>query len=143
MTYWKGLVVAVALDLVWILARPTRTAPATVAPIDVVAEWPADNVPDDDAPETVEDSLMSHLQSHPEDVDAMLALADVYGQSGAWDAAINPLARAIQLAPSRRRVWASLNDAIEKAGLGKMTDAELERRAAEFRELLENYGHSC
>jgi cytochrome c-type biogenesis protein CcmH/NrfG len=149
MTYMKGLMIAAAIDLVWIMARPTGTQPATVAPLDVVAEWPAE--PQSDTMtlgqvmemSRLDDSLMLYLQDHPEDVSAMETLAGIYAQHELWDAAINPLARAIELDPSRRSLWAALDRAVEKSGLGKITDAELLRRAAAFKEAVEMAGHSC
>jgi cytochrome c-type biogenesis protein CcmH/NrfG len=134
MTYVKGLMIAAAIDLVWIMARPTGTQPATVPPLAIVAEWPA---------EQLDDSLMAYLQEHPEDVSAMETLAGVYAQNAWWDAAINPLARALELEPSRRSLWAALDRAVEKSGLGQITDAELVRRAAAFKESVEMDGHGC
>jgi cytochrome c-type biogenesis protein CcmH/NrfG len=134
MTYVKGLMIAAAIDLVWIMARPTGTQPATVPRLDIVAEWPA---------EQLDDSLMAYLQEHPEDVSAMETLAGVYAQNAWWDAAINPLARALELEPSRRSLWAALDRAVEKSGLGQITDAELVRRAAAFKESVEMDGHGC
>lgn len=145
MTYWKGLMIAVAIDLVWIMARPIGTQPATVAPLDVVAEWPADSPTVDDLLETGQliDSMMVYLQEHPEDVATMETLAGVYADNGWWDAAIGPLARALELDPSRRSLWVALERAIEKSGREKMTDAELVRRAAEFKEAVEMAGDDC
>ena len=149
MAYWKGLMIAAAIDLVWIMARPTGTQPATVPPLDVVAEWPAEPRADtmtlEQLAETdrLVDSLMLYLQEHPEDVSAMETLAGVYAQHEWWDAAINPLARALELDPSRRSLWTALDRAVEKSGLGKITDAELVRRAAEFKESVEMEGHGC
>src|SRR5262245_9746707 len=100
MTYWKGLMIAVAIDLVWIMARPTGTEPATVPPLDVVAEWPVEEAASPTVDELTQageliDSLMMHLQENPEDVAAMETLAGVYTEHGWWDASINPLARAL------------------------------------------------
>ncbi len=149
MRNWKGLMMAVAIDLVWIMARPTATQPPTVPSLDVVADWPAEPVADsrelDELTETgrVTDSLMLYLQDHPDDVAAMKTLAGVYADNGWWDAAINPLARALQLDPSRRSLWVMLDRAVEKSGRVKITDAELVRRAAAFKESVEMMGHGC
>jgi cytochrome c-type biogenesis protein CcmH/NrfG len=86
---------------------------------------------------------MAYLQEHPEDVSAMEALASVYAQHGWWETAINPLARALELDPSRRSLWMALDRAVEKSGLGMITDAELVRRAAAFKDSVEMEGHSC
>ena len=142
MTYWKGLMIAAAIDLVWIMARPTGTQPATVPALDLVAEWPAE--PQQLAETSrLDDSLMLYLQEHPEDVSAMETLAGVFAENEWWDAAINPLARALELDPSRRSLWTALDRAVEKSGLGKITDAELVRRAAAFKESVEMEGHGC
>jgi Flp pilus assembly protein TadD len=89
------------------------------------------------------DSLMTHLEEHPHDVDAIEHVADLYAENGWWDAAIGPLARAIQLDPERWSLWAALDRAVEKAGMVKITDAELTVRAAEFVEAIEMWGHGC
>jgi cytochrome c-type biogenesis protein CcmH/NrfG len=149
MRNWKGLMIAVAVDLAWIMARPTATQPPMVPSLDVVADWPADPVAA--APELDElsetgrliDSLMLYLQDHPHDVAAMETLAGVYAENGWWDAAINPLARALQLDPTRRSLWVMLDRAVEKSGRDKITDAELVRRAAAFKESVEMMGDGC
>jgi cytochrome c-type biogenesis protein CcmH/NrfG len=143
MSYWKGLVIAAAVDLVWIMGRPTETQPATVPPLDVVAEWPVEHRADTKTFEELDDSLIAYLQEHPEDVSAMETLASVYAENGWWDAAINPLARALELDPSRRSLWTALDRAVKQSGKTEITDAELVRRAAAFRESVEMEGHSC
>jgi predicted Zn-dependent protease len=109
-------------------------------PADVVAEMPLDDLK---ATGRIEDSLMMYLQEHPDDVDAIEKIADVYAENGWWDAAIAPLARALQLDPSRRSLWSALDRAVEKSGKAKITDAELVRRAAEFVEAVSMWGHGC
>lgn len=149
MRYWKGLMIAVAIDLVCIMARPTASQPATVPALDLVVAWPVEPAADspdvDELTETgrVTDSLMLYLQDHPEDVAAMETLAGVYAENGWWDAAINPLARALQLDPSRRSLWVMLDRAVGKSGRAKITDAELVRRATAFKESVEMMGHGC
>lgn len=142
MRYWKGLAIAAVIDLVSIMARPLPTAPATVAPFDAIVAWP-EQPPVEAHPVAEVDSLMAFLQEHPTDVDAMAQLADFYAQHGWWDAALNPLARALQLDPSRRSLWSALDRAVERSGKEKITDAELTRRALEFAESVETWGHSC
>lgn len=142
MNYWKGLVIAAAIDLVWIMACPTAaTGPEPLPPVDAVAEWPADI--DFAALGELEDSLMMHLQEHPDDVDAIEEVARVYASHGWYESAIGPLARALQLDPSRRSLWSALDQAVEKNGMAKITDAELTRRAASFVEAVEMWGHGC
>jgi predicted Zn-dependent protease len=149
MSYWKGLMIAAAIDLVWIMACPiTVTEPEPLPPADAVAEWPAEAPA---APQDVdfaalgelEDSLMFYLQEHPDDVAAIEKVADVYAGHGWYESAIGPLARALQLDPSRRGLWSALDQAVEKSGMAKITDAELTRRAARFVDAIEMWGHGC
>ncbi len=83
------------------------------------------------------------LQDQPSDVDAMQKLADVYASNGWYEAAIGPLARALQLDPTRRSLWSALDTAIAKSGRLKMTDKELTERAAAFVDAVEMWGHGC
>lgn len=141
MNYWKGLGVAAAIDLVWIMGCPfLATEPQTLPPVDVVAEMPFDDL---NASGRIEDSLMMYLQEHPDGVDAIEKIADVYADNGWWEAAIDPLARALQLAPSRRSLWSALDRAVERSGKAKITDAELTRRAANFVEAVGMWGQGC
>ncbi|MGH7530781.1 MAG: tetratricopeptide repeat protein [Gemmatimonadales bacterium] len=140
-TYWKGLMLAAVLDVVWIsgcrspITEPTRSAAAHFRAVD--APW--EHLLDIDRHI---DRLMLHLQQHPTDVDAMARLARRYAAQGRHDEAIGPLARALQLDPSRRRLWVALDHAVEHSGRAQISDAELVRRAAEFVELME-MGHGC
>jgi cytochrome c-type biogenesis protein CcmH/NrfG len=148
MSYWKGLAVAAAIDLAWIMACPLTTGPEPLPPADAVAEWPSKTPvasPDVDfaALSELEDSLMMHLQEHPADVDAIAKVADVYASHGWYESAIGPLARALQLDPSRRSLWVDLDRAVEQSGRRKITDAELTRRAAQFVEAVSMWGHGC
>jgi len=149
MNYWKGLGVAAAIDLVWIMGCPILvTEPEPLPPVAVVAAWPsAAPVEPQDVDFTalgeLEDSLMMYLQEHPDDVDVIQKVADVYANHGWYESAIGPLARALQLDPSRRGLWSALDTAVEKSGIAKITDAELTRRAARFVEAVEMWGHGC
>jgi len=156
MNYWKGLGVAVAIDLAWIMGCPfLATEPDTptysqepnwvLNPNNVGVVYVAksrDLAQLADVSDLV-DSLMTYLQDHPDDVDAIEQIADVYADNGWWDAAIDPLARALQLDPSRRRLWSALDRAVEQSGEAKITDAELTRRAAAFVESVDMWGHGC
>ena len=64
-------------------------------------------------------------------------LAALYMANGSYDAAIGPLARALQLEPNRRGLWSALDGAVQRSGAARITDAELTRRAASFVEALE------
>lgn len=104
---------AVAIDLIWIMGCPLlATEPET--------------------PPSV--SLMQGLQDHPNDVVAMEKLADLYARNGWYEAAIGPLAHALELDPSRRGLWSALDTAVEKSGRGTITDDELIECAAAFLE---------
>jgi cytochrome c-type biogenesis protein CcmH/NrfG len=160
MNYWKGLMIAVGIDLVWIMGSPVLAPDAQVPSSTYKAErtWPMnpENVgliyvehrQSEEVDRLIEvsdvlDSLMLHLQVEPEDVDAIEQVADVYATNGWWESAIAPLARAIQLDPKRWSLWSALDRAIENAGMVKITDAELTVRAQNFVEAVEMWGHGC
>jgi predicted Zn-dependent protease len=155
MNYWKGLGVALAIDLVWIMGCPFLATEPELPTLSREPNWVMNPGPGavyvDESPDVeqleeisgLEDSLMAYLQEHPGDVDAIEKIADVYADNGWWDAAIAPLARALQLDPSRRSLWSALDRAVEKSGKAKITDAELTRRAAGFVEAVEMWGHGC
>ena len=150
MSYWRGLGVAVAIDLVWLLGSSMIMAPELKTPGFKEAEATAsfDAPEPNQVDELIEvgerlDSLMMHLQEFPEDVDAIEKAADIYADKGWWDAAIGPLARAIQLDPDRWSLWAALDRAVGNAGMATITDAELTVRAAGFVEEIEMWGHGC
>ena len=83
------------------------------------------------------EGLTQHLRNNPQDVDEMEHLAALYVANGCYDAALGPLARALQLDPRRRSLWVALDRAVERSGAARITDAELTRRAASFVEALE------
>ncbi len=139
MSYWKGLGVAVAIDLIWIMGCPLL---ATEPPRETQRE-PVQQVAALAVVGQLEDSLMERLQDQPSDVHAMQKLADVHASNGWYEAAIGPLARALQLDPTRRSLWSALDTAIAKSGRLKMTDKELTERAAAFVDAVEMWGHGC
>jgi cytochrome c-type biogenesis protein CcmH/NrfG len=141
MSYWRGLAVAVAVDLVWIMGSSTILTPEPWT-LPVAEPQPSEV---DALIETSErlDSLMTQLREFPEDVDAIEKVADIYADKGWWDAAIGPLARAIQLDPERWSLWIALDRAVGKAGLGTISDAELTVRAASFVDEVNEWGHGC
>jgi Flp pilus assembly protein TadD len=152
MNYGKGLIIALVFDLAWLMGSPAATmGPDPMPPVqELVVDW--HEPPRAKARPAVaglnrigrqEDSLMTYLQEHPNDVDAMAQLAHVYAQNEWFDDAIGPLARALQLDPSRRRLWSALDGALTGAGIAKITDAELTRRAAAFVEAVEMWGGGC
>jgi cytochrome c-type biogenesis protein CcmH/NrfG len=127
MTYIKAVTVSLALALGWIMGNPAvalgpRPAPDPQAEVQMnVARV---------------ESLTQHLRSYPEDASAMEDLAALYMTNGAYDAAIGPLARALELDPHRRSLWVALDVAVIKSGRKMVTDAELSRRAAAFKSAL-------
>jgi predicted Zn-dependent protease len=132
MTYTRNLIFALALALGWIIGDPAVALgpkPDRHVEVQLAIEWV--------------DSLIAHLRAHPNDVDAMEQLAAMYLANESYDAAIGPLARGLQLDPSRRSLWSALDTAIEKSGHGKMTDKELTEKAAAFVESVEMWGHGC
>ena|SRR5882762_10505875 len=126
MTNWKAVTVALGLALGWFVGNPA------------VALGPA---PDPRAEVQVNvarvEGLTQHLRNNPQDVDEMEHLAALYMANGSYDAAIGPLARALQLEPNRRGLWSALDGAVQRSGAARITDAELTRRAASFVEALE------
>ena len=127
MTYIKAVTISLALALGWIMGNPAvalgpRPAPDPQAEVQMnVARV---------------ESLTQHLRSYPEDASAMEDLAALYMTNGAYDAAIGPLARALELDPHRRSLWVALDVAVIKSGRKMVTDAELSRRAAAFKSAL-------
>ena len=140
MSYWKGLALAAVIDLVWIMGCPLTPTEPDPPIVQAVEPQSLDQL---QQLGQLEDSLMMHLQESPDDVDAMLMLANVYTAQD-WDAAaIGPLARTLQLDPSRRSLWAALDRAVEKSGREKISDAELVRRANDFVEAVKMWGMGC
>jgi|SRR5688572_5638523 len=150
MNYWKGLAIAAAIDAVWLMGCPaTSTGPDPLPPQELAVELPNEPLVEESTLTQsttlglLEDSLMLFIKAHPEDVGAMEKLADAYAGEGFFDAAIAPLARALQLDGERRSLWVALDRAVERSGMVKITDGELVRRAAEFVETFEAWGHGC
>ena len=121
MTNWKAVTIALALALGWLMGDPA------------IAMGPG---PDPQAEVQLAisrvDSLMQYLREHPADVNALGQLAAMYAANESYDAAIGPLARALQLDPTRRSLWVALDEALQRSGVGEMGDTELTRRAADF-----------
>jgi len=127
MTNWKAVTIALALALGWLMGDPA------------IAMGPG---PDRQAEVQLAisrvDSLTRYLREHPGDVNALEQLAAMYAANESYDAAIGPLARALQLAPTRRSLWVALNGAVRQSGRGTITDAELTERAVAFRAAVKN-----
>lgn len=153
MSYWKGVLAAIAFDFAWIMVSPSFVAgpesvahaPYAVTNLDAGVSAMS-TTPEDaqlDRAGRLEDSLMVYLQSHEEDVAAMVNLARMYVEHGWYEAAINPLARALELDPTRRAGWSLLDRALKQAGKAQITDAELTKRARQFEEAVKYWGHGC
>jgi cytochrome c-type biogenesis protein CcmH/NrfG len=125
MTNWKAVTVSLALAFGWTIGNPA------------VAVGPG---PEPQAEVQVNiarvESLTQHLHSYPDDVGAMEDLAALYMGNGSYDAAIGPLARGLQLEPHRRSLWVALDVAVIRSGRKMISDAELTKMAARFKESL-------
>jgi cytochrome c-type biogenesis protein CcmH/NrfG len=121
MTNWKAVTIALALALGWLMGNPA----IAMGP----GQDPQAHVP---LAALRVDALVSYLRVHPDDVNAMEQLAALYAANESYDAAVGPLARALQLEPTRRSLWVALDRAVANSGRGTITDAELVRRAAGF-----------
>ncbi len=126
MTNWKVVTISLTLALGWIMGDPA------------IAMGPSHD-PQAEARLVISqvDSLLAQLREHPTDVTALEQLAVMYAANESYDAAIGPLARALQLDPKRRSLWVALDRALQRSGAARITDAELTRRAASFVQALE------
>jgi cytochrome c-type biogenesis protein CcmH/NrfG len=128
MTNWKAVAVSLGLAVGWIMGSPA------------IALGPPPSIPDPQAEVQMKvarvEALTQHLRIYPRDVDEMEHLAALYVANGSYDAAIGPLARALQLDPYRRSLWIALHAALRHLDRQKISDEELTLRAAEFRNAL-------
>lgn len=127
MINWKAVSISLGLALGWIVGNPA------------VALGPA---PSSDPQAEVQmkvarvEALTEHLRSHPSDVDELEHLAALYMANGSYDAAVGPLARALQLDSHRRSLWVTLDAALRSMGRQRISDEELTLRAVEFQHAL-------
>lgn len=125
MTNWKVVTVSLGLAVGWIMGNPA------------VALGPA---PEPQAEVQMNiarvEALTQHLRNYPQDVDEMEHLAALYMANRSYDAAMGPLARALQLDPHRRSLWVALESALRNMGRQRISDEELTLRAGEFRRAL-------
>jgi cytochrome c-type biogenesis protein CcmH/NrfG len=125
MTNWKVVTMSLALALGWMMGNPA------------IALGPA---PDPQAEVQMKvarvEALTEHLRSHPSDVDELEHLAALYMANGSYDAALGPLARALQLDSHRRSLWLTLDAALRNMGRQRISDEELTLRAVEFKNAL-------
>jgi cytochrome c-type biogenesis protein CcmH/NrfG len=125
MTNWKAVTLSLGLALGWIMGNPAvalgpRPEPQAEVQMNVARV----------------EALTEHLRSNPDDVDEMEHLAALYMANRCYDAAMGPLARALQLDPYRRSLWVALDRALGQLGRPRVSDEELTVRAGEFRKAL-------
>ena len=89
-----------------------------------------------------EDSLVLAVQEDSADVDAMAELAHLYMRHGSFEQAVGPLARAIEVEPTRDDLWYELLLALRLSGLDQR-QVDLTARAQEFAEMARMAGHGC
>ena len=114
MTNWKVVTISLGLAVGWIMGNPA------------VALGPAPE------PQAEVQVNIARVEGNPRDVDEMEHLAALYLANGSYDTALGPLARALQLDPHRRSLWAALDSALRHLGRQRMSDEELVLRAVEF-----------
>ena len=90
----------------------------------------------------IEDSLIAAIQRDSSDVGAMAELAHLYMLHGAYDAAVGPLARALELAPEREDLRAELQLAFRLGNLAAR-HVDVAAQVREFLELVAMAGHGC
>ena len=86
------------------------------------------------------DSLMYAVQDDGWNVDAMAELAHLYLRYGWHEAAIGPLARAVEVAPERDDLRYELYLVLRISGL---PDVDVAERARRFVEMVAMLGHGC
>jgi cytochrome c-type biogenesis protein CcmH/NrfG len=127
MTNWKVVTVSLGLAVGWIMGNPgVALGPAPDPQVEVQM-----NIARVEA-------LTQHLRSHPQDVDELEHLAALYMANRSYDAAMGPLARALQLDPHRRSLWVALESALQNMGRQRISDEELTLRASAFRAAMKN-----
>ena len=127
MTNWKVVTIALGVALGWSMGNPAvALGPASSPGPQAEVQMKVARV----------EGLTDHLRNYPRDVDEMEHLAALYMANGSYDAAIGPLARALQLDPHRRSLWVGLDTALRQLDRQRISDEELAVRALEFRNAL-------
>src|SRR5437899_8813710 len=124
------------------IVAPKAVAPDTVARVNAATPLDALSLAELELLAQMEDSLIGAIQQDASDVGAMAELAQLYMLHGAYDAAVAPLARALELAPDREDLRSELRLAFQ---LGQLDEqhVDLAARAREFVELVAMEGHGC
>lgn len=127
---------------------PAEPPTVLAAPADTLPVLSVQAAPDD-PPSVAElenvdrrvDELMVAIQKNDRNVEAMRALAVLYAAHGWFDAAIGPLARAVELEPGRDDLRHQLDLVLGLSGGTEPVDLDEEARA--FVESVEMWGHGC
>ncbi len=124
------------------ITAPKRTVPSPVAR--ATSETPLDamSLAELEVLAQMEDSLIGAVQDDTGDVAAMAELAHLYMLHGAYDEAVGPLARALEIAPERDDLRSELRLAFQ---LGKLDErqVDLAEKARQFLDLVRMTGHGC
>ncbi len=103
------------------IVAPKAVAPDTVARVNAATPLDALSLAELELLAQMEDSLIGAIQQDASDVGAMAELAQLYMLHGAYDAAVAPLARALELAPDREDLRSELRLAFQLGTLGPVT----------------------
>jgi len=124
------------------ITAPKRTVPSPVAR--ATSETPLDamSLAELEVLAQMEDSLIGAVQDDTGHVAAMAELAHLYMLHGAYDEAVGPLARALEIAPERDDLRSELRLAFQ---LGKLDErqVDLAEKARQFLDLVRMTGHGC
>ncbi len=124
------------------ITAPKRTAPSAVAPATSATPLDAMSLAELEVLAQLEDSLIGAIQDDAGDVAAMAELAHLYMLHGAYDEAVGPLARALEIAPERDDLRSELRLAFR---LGKLDEqqVDLAEKVRQFLDLVSMTGHGC
>ena len=124
------------------ITAPKRTVPSPVARATSETSLDAMSLAELEVLAQMEDSLIGAVQDDTGDVAAMAELAHLYMLHGAYDEAVGPLARALEIAPERDDLRSELRLAFQ---LGKLDErqVDLAEKARQFLDLVRMTGHGC
>jgi len=124
------------------ITAPKRTAPSAVAPATSATPLDAMSLAELEVLAQLEDSLIGAIRDDAGDVAALAELAHLYMLHGAYDEAVGPLARALEIAPERDDLRSELRLAFR---LGKLDEqqVDLAEKVRQFLDLVSMTGHGC
>ncbi len=124
------------------ITAPKRTAPSAVAPATSATPLDTMSLAELEVLAQLEDSLIGAIQDDAGDVAALAELAHLYMLHGAYDEAVGPLARALEIAPERDDLRSELRLAFR---LGKLDEqqVDLAEKVRQFLDLVSMTGHGC